>query len=129
MAFSVAAASPTEIAGDGGKKVTLEGTFELGNPYTVYFGTSVNAPAAYSGVPGQKATVYPDAEGDLVLYSPPLAAGVHSMLVVNTDTSEEHVLPGAITVRAEQFFTEVFCYRKLMPSLYRTGPRAIDEVE
>jgi hypothetical protein len=103
-------------------------SFEGDNPYTMRIGGAF-APACYSGISGQGNTLHPQ-PGNTVLvgFTPLLDPGVYDVVVTNTDTSEEHTLAAALTVRPRNYQTEVFAYKKLMPPRFRAGARSIGEV-
>lgn len=129
MAFAITAISPESIPQDGGRLLTITGAFEIAHRYRVHVGdaeTTVD-PICYSGVRGQASTVYPASATTLRVRTPLLVPGgsAYSVLVVDLDTLEAHVLEGVLTVLKKQFYSLVYAYRKELHGDYKVGPRSI----
>lgn len=116
---------------DGGYELRVEGTFELGHRYEIEFlGTGISPnPKCYSGKPGQGNTVYPWTALILRAYTPVLpAGGPYTVKVTDLDTAETHSNATAPSYVYRDFKSTVFAMRKVLPPLWRTGPRDIDLV-
>lgn len=133
MAFSLTSIDPTIIPADGGYLLEISGTFVMGHRYRVYVGDtgSIADPICYSGVRGQANDVYPVNVSLLRAYSPRMAsdASAYTVLVIDVDTLEAHILASALTADKPQFYSTVFAVRAVQPPHYKTGPRSIDSVE
>jgi len=132
MAFSLTSVSPSTISCEGGKLLTITGTFVTTHRYCVYVGeTETTAdPVCYSGVVGQGSVIYPTNATTLKVYLPYLVDAVasgnlYSVLVVDIDTLETHLLSEVIAAAPKQFYSLVYAYRKVMHEDFKVGPRGI----
>ncbi|MFA4944432.1 MAG: hypothetical protein WC789_07000 [Lentisphaeria bacterium] len=130
MPFVLTSVDPVEVPEDGGRLITLTGTFELGATYRVHLGPlgTTADPECHSGVAGQGADCHPVNATTLRAYTPLLEPGsVVDVLVVDQVTAEQHALAAALTVAARQFWNSVWGIRQVLPSYYRMGARSIDQ--
>ena len=129
MAFTLASISPESIACDGGRLLTITGSFEITHRYRVHVGDveTTADPICYSGVRGQASTVYPSSATTIKVYTPLLVPSDtdYSILVVDLDTLEAHALSEVLTVLEKQFYSLVYAYRKVLHPDYKVGPRNI----
>lgn len=131
MAMGISAISPAVVLENGGHKIEVTGTFNLGHEYMIYLGTKsgIFDHACYSGVPGQGNVIRPYTTTALVAYTPRLYLGSGQHVTVRDLTVPEiETLAAALTVCYEWFSSAVFSIRKLLPNFYKTGPRDIDQV-
>jgi hypothetical protein len=130
MAFSLTSISPQKASCEGGVTLTITGTFELTHRYRVHIGNSETTgdPICYSGIAGQGNVVYPTNATTLIVYTPLLVSSAtpYSVLVVDLDTTEIHVLLNSFTALKKQFYSLVYRYRKNMHPDYKVGPRNIE---
>jgi len=106
----------------------LSGTFTPANKYAVHVG--VNGTTAdgkcLSGVAGQGIDLYPVNSSTLYCYCPVLApGGPYTITVVDLGTLEEVQLSSALSVSAQQFWSQVFSFRKVFPPPWRVGSRKL----
>lgn len=137
MAITLSRILPAGVLGEGGVKLTVEGDFsgKLGVAYRVYVGPNgdnTDAPC-YSGVFGQRTTIYPLTEEKLWCYLPvlnPTDGSPYDVYVENIDTpSENDVLAAALDVLPAQYYTKVFGLRSVLPRFYKLGPRGMSLLE
>jgi hypothetical protein len=136
MSFTISSVSPDTIASDGGHEITVTGAFEAGHRYEVYMGDlgTIDDPICYSGKPGQAGIVYPKAStlggslNTLIVYSPRVNPDTtaYSIVVMDYDTMEAHLLTEVITAVPRHYFTSVYAMRRTWSPDFKTGPRIID---
>lgn len=136
MTFSITSVSPSKILADGGREIVVTGVFEVGHRYRVHIGDlgTIDDPICYSGISDQGTVVYPkDSDGDgifdqITAYSPLMNPGssAYSVVVIDVDTLEAHVLSGLLTVLKKQFYTTVYATKNMQHPDYYLGPKRID---
>ena len=132
MPFSIDSIDISSVFMDGGRRIAISGSFELGNPYKVFIGDYKNDLDAvcYSGICEQGNIIYPELNNILIAYTPLLiptgAINPYSITVINNNTLESHVLLDCILVYNKQFYTKVYEIRKLLLPGYLTGPINIE---
>ena len=139
MTFSIASVTPDSILSDGGRELRVTGVFEAGHEYRVYMGDlgTSGDPPCYSGVSSQGYSVKPRssvAGGSLdllVVFSARTNPNVtaYSIVAIDEDTLEAHLLSGVITAVKKQFFTSVYSTKSMYHPKYKTGPRNIESEE
>jgi hypothetical protein len=130
MAFVVTSVDPVVVPEDGGRLVTITGTFSMAATYQVHLGLlgTTADPLCHSGVAGQGANCRPINPTTLRAYTPILPPGeVLTVLVVEPATAEQHSLAAALTVAIRQFSNLVWELRQVLPYYYRMGARSIDQ--
>jgi hypothetical protein len=130
MAFVVTSVSPVVVSEDGGRMLTITGTFSMAATYQVHVGLlgTTADPLCHSGVAGEGPDCRPINPTTLRAYTPLLPPGeVLDVLVVEPATAEQHGLAAALTVVIRQFWNLVWGLRQVLPYYYRMGARSIDQ--
>ncbi len=131
MAITVTSVSASELPFDGGYPLNIFGTFPVGERLRVHIGwTGTTAdPVCVSGKPGQGSDIYAQVASFIRVYTPQnQAGGPFKVLVVAPDVPDQGVLDAAITFVVAPYRLGVFNLRGVLPTLYRTSARRLEQV-
>jgi hypothetical protein len=119
-----------EVYARGGDSVIMSIPEIPDGTYNIYVGPSENssAPQAYSGVEGQGPNVIV-ASGDVRFVAPSTAVGEFALFFVNVDTKATILSSRTIIVKPNQFQSQIFRYRRLLPRRWLVGKRNNQEEE
>lgn len=130
MAITLTTASLTEVKGDGGYELIVEGSFTIGNRHRIHIGQNLATtadPACYSGKPGQGTIIYPHQEDKLRGYTPELDDSAllddYDILVVDLDAPDSGALEEWLAVVPRDYDDRTFVLRQTLPPFYKTGAR------
>jgi hypothetical protein len=117
----------------GGRLFRIFGDFanQFGYVYNVHFGPTgtVADSRGFTGKPGKRHDIIYWNDIELRCYLPRLDVGVINVLIRRTDGGREQLIPNALQVYPQQYYSSVFDLRAILPPYYLLGPRNLENVE
>jgi len=134
MPITITSISLDTIDADGGTQLTIVGDFsgEFGKAYQMHIGLNGNYTdtPCQSGIPGQGITLYPLSATKLRCYTPKLdPGGPYAVYIRRVDNTRTQLMPAAMTVLKQMYYSSVFSLRGLAPPIFLVGPRNMDLLE
>lgn len=117
--LSLDAVAPERASRLGGELITVTGSFDTAESYTV----TVGGVAAYSGVAGQGNTISPTSDTELSFVLPPLGTGSKTIVVTEVGGSSANI---SLTILERNFGSASFEMRRLFPRWQGVGPRSLE---